>query len=319
MNAPFATEIAALSDANRARLEPATERELMRLRHESFLALARERVPARPASFATAKPIPVDRSAGLPVAHGLPDAETVRTTIHTHGSLIVRGLIGAAGVRRLRSAVETAIAAREHVLSGTATEESMAWYSEFAPIKHADVRSFTHSSGVLAADSPRGVFELTEVFREHGVSRLASDFLGGPPVLSVEKSVFRRVAPRPFASWHQDGAFLGENSRTLDVWIALSDCGKTAPSLEVLPRRVARVLPTGAFFSWDLDEKEIRKEFPGFTTVLAQFEPGDAILFDQLCVHRSGHAEGMTESRLAIECWFFAAESVPQEYTGFVL
>ena len=39
-----------------------------------------------------------------------------------------------------------------------------------------------------------------------------------------------------------------------------------------------------------MDDKEIEKEFPGFTTVLAQFEPGDAILFDQLCVHRSGHA-----------------------------
>jgi hypothetical protein len=232
--------------------------------------------------------------------------------------LVIRGLLGAQGVTRLKGAVESAIDARGRALSGSATEPSP-WYSEFGPLKDLGARSFTESSGVLAVDSPRGTFELLETFRVSGVDELARDFLGGPPVLSAEKSVFRRVEPTLYASWHQDGAFLGESIRTLDVWIALSHCGKTAPSLEVLPRRVSRVLETGAFFDWDLDDKVIEKEFPGFTTVLAQFEPGDAILFDQLCVHRSGHAAGMTDPRLAIECWLFAAGSVPKGYTGLVL
>lgn len=309
--------IASLSDANRASPNDEVERELLRLRHECFVELRDVPSVDPGAAVPAAVAVPIDRAVGLAVSQSLPEAAVVRSTIQTHGSLVVRGLLGSAGVERLRGSVESALSAREQALAGV--DGPSPWYSEFPPLKHQGSRAFTEASGCLAVDSPRGLFQLLETFCEAGIDRLASDFLGGPPVLSAEKSVFRRVQPTPFASWHQDGAFLGETIRTLDVWIALSHCGKTAPSLEVLPRRVSRVLPTGAFFSWDLDDKEIEKEFPGFTTVLAQFEPGDAILFDQLCVHRSGHAAGMTEPRLAIECWLFAAGSVPEGYTGLVL
>lgn len=310
--------IATLTERNRERPDPDTERELLRLRHERFRLLEGERTPGHAPTLSVA-PVSIDPRVGLAVARALPTANVVRSTIEAHGSLVVRGLLDEAGVRRLRGAVEQSLAARERVLSGREPSGSSPWYSEFAPIRQADARAFTESSGVLAVDSPRGLFELVETFRSAGVDELATDFLGSAPLISAEKSVFRRVAPTLYASWHQDGAFLGERIRTLDVWIALSHCGKTAPSLEVLPRRVSRVLPTGAFFSWDLDDKEIEKEFPGFTTVLAEFEPGDAILFDQLCVHRSGHAAGMTEPRLAVECWLFAAGSVPRGYTGLAL
>ena len=315
----LASKIAALSEANRSKLDPTVERELLRLRHESFLDRRGGNVADVRAHTPSAPPVPLDATVGLAVAHTLPNAAVVRSTIQTHGSLVVRGLVRGPALARLTNAVESSLGARERALSGAEPAGTSPWYSEFAPLKQADARAFTASSGVLAADSPRGVFELVEIFREVGIAELATDFLGGRPVISAEKSVFRRVEPTLYASWHQDGAFLGENIRTLDVWIALSPCGKTAPSLEILPRRVSRILPTGAFFSWDLDDKEIEKEFPGFTTVLAQFEPGDAILFDQLCVHRSGHAAGMTAPRLAIECWLFAAESVPEGYTGLVL
>lgn len=312
-------EIEALSRKNRSNLDSDVERELLRLRHEGFLALGAGARPEVRVPTASAPKVAIDPTVGLAVAHSLPGAEVVRSTILEHGSLVVRGLLGPTGVSRLQGAVEMTLEARGRALSGSEPKNSSPWYAEFARLSDNGARAFTESSGALAVDSPRGVFQLLETFREAGVDRLAAEYLGGPPILSAEKSVFRRVAPSTYATWHQDGAFLGENIRTLDVWIALSHCGKTAPSLEILPRRVSRVLPTGAFFSWDLDEKEIEKAFPGYTTVLAEFEPGDAILFDQLCVHRSGHAPGMTEPRLAIECWLFAANSVPQDYTGLVL
>jgi hypothetical protein len=314
----LAKEIALLSEKNRSSSDERIERELLRLRYELFKTLAARAVdsPVRPARAA---PVPLDPVVGLPVARALPDAEIVQSTIHEHGSLMVRGLVDSDGVARLRHVVETSVAARDRTVDGDASPELSPWYSEFGPLKELGARAFTKTCGVLAVDSPRGVFQLLDIFRQVGIDKLAADFLGGPPILSAEKSVFRRVVPSLFASWHQDGAFLGENIRTLDVWIALSHCGKTAPSLEILPRRVSRVLQTGAFFDWDLDAKEIEKEFPGHTTVLAQFEPGDAVLFDQLCVHRSGHAAGMTEPRLAVECWLFSAASVPDIYTGLVL
>jgi hypothetical protein len=255
----------------------------------------------------------------LPVTRGVPDAALVRSTIDAHGSLLVREFLKSDAVAKLRGAVESAVAARRSALTGPLPHELSAWYTEFPGIMKVGTRAFTETGGVLAVDSPRGLFQLIETFRVAGVDKLAAEFLDATPVLSAEKSVFRRVEPTVYASWHQDGAFLGESVRTLDVWIALSHCGKTAPSLEILPRRVPRVLPTGAFFSWDLDEKEIAKAYPGYSTVLAEFAPGDAILFDQLCVHRSGHAAGMTEPRFAVECWLFAADSLPSDYTGLII
>jgi hypothetical protein len=313
----LARDIALLSEKNRLNADEHVERELLRLRYERFRALSDGAADGAPPS-AIAAAVPIDPSAGLPVVHALPDAEVVRSTILEHGSLVVRGLVNDEEVARLQHAVEMSVAARDRAMSEDAAPEGP-WYSEFGPLKQLGARTFTKTCGVLAVDSPRGTFQLIDIFRRTGIDKLAAEFLGGPPILSAEKSVFRRVQPSLFASWHQDGAFLGESIRTLDVWISLSHCGKIAPSLEILPRRVSRVLPTGAFFDWDLDDKEIAKEFPGYTTVLAEFAPGDAILFDQLCVHRSGHAPGMTEARLAVECWLFSAASVPDIYTGLVL
>jgi hypothetical protein len=251
--------------------------------------------------------------------HASVSASALHAAIDTHGSLIVRGLLSPARAASLRTAAAAANAARQAVQEGRGTPDDAAWYHEFGDDPETRSREFTSSDGVLAADSPRGFFELLESFREAGLDRLARDFLGAEPALSVEKSVLRRVTPQWAASWHQDGAFLGERIRTLDVWIALTPCGVTAPGLELLPRRVDRVLPTGAFFSWDLSWEVIGREFPGFTTVHPVFEPGDAILFDQLCVHRTGHREGMTDARLAVECWFFAAPDLPAAYTGLSL
>jgi len=41
------------------------------------------------------------------------------------------------------------------------------------------------------------------------------------------------------------------------------------------------------------------------------FEPGDALLFDHLFLHRTGTDPGMTETRYATETWFFAPSAYP--------
>jgi hypothetical protein len=310
--------IADLTERNRRAEDAELERELLRLRHERFLALDNTLAPAE-SPPRRMSPVSIDPEVGLPAVEGPIDAGLLRSTLEEHGSLVVRKLVSGDAVLGLRDAVQRALAARDRIVAASAEPDDTDWYHEFVPPPHGPSRGFTSSAGMLAVDSPRGAFRMLEAFREAGLGRLAADFLGAPAAMSAEKTVFRRVDPGPFTSWHQDGAFLGETIRTLDVWIALSHCGRSAPSLEILPRRVPRVLPTGGFFSWDLDEREIERAYPGYTTVLAQFEPGDAILFDQLCVHRSGHAAGMTEPRLAIECWLFACGNVPDDYTGLAL
>ena len=57
--------------------------------------------------------------------------------------------------------------------------------------------------------------------------------------------------------WHQDGAFLGQGIRTVNVWIALTDCGVDAPSMDMVPRRMTDIVPTGtegALMSWTVSQ-----------------------------------------------------------------
>lgn len=109
---------------------------------------------------------------------------------------------------------------------------------------------------------------------------------------------------------------MGTDDRVLNIWIALTPCGRTAPSLEVLPTRVDRILENhdGHLFA-----QTIAAAYPELPTVLPVFEPGDALLFDHKCVHRTGGTPEVTETRLAIECWTFAPGNLPRDYTGLIL
>ena len=47
-------------------------------------------------------------------------------------------------------------------------------------------------------------------------------------------------------------------------------------------------------------------------------EPGDALLFDELFLHRTATDETMTRDRYAIETWFFAPSVYPGDQIPFV-
>ena len=48
------------------------------------------------------------------------------------------------------------------------------------------------------------------------------------------------------------------------------------------------------------------------------FEPGDAVMLDEWIPHRTGSREGLTESRHAIEAWFFSPTACPTDQLSFV-
>ena len=94
------------------------------------------------------------------------------------------------------------------------------------------------AGGVWTADSPRVLADLVDTLEAVGLAPLITAYLGERPVLSVNKCTLRRVGVEPGnANWHQDGAFLGEGIRSLNVWMSLSHCGVDAPGLDVVPRR----------------------------------------------------------------------------------
>ncbi len=160
---------------------------------------------------------------------------------------------------------------------------------------------------MLAVDSPPAMFDVVEVFERTGVGDLARGFFGEPPAALAKKWSLRKVLrDTNTGDWHQDGAFMGENIRSLNVWLTFSHCGDTAPGLDVVARRVDHVLETGtdgAYFQWSIGNAVAQRAGEG-AIVRPIFEAGDALLFDHLCVHRTAVDPGMPHDRYAVEAWF---------------
>ena len=157
------------------------------------------------------------------------------------------------------------------------------------------------------------LFVLLELFEDLGLRELIGSFLGERPALSANKCNLRRVPVTTSTNWHQDGAFLGADVRSLNVWVSLSHCGIDAPGLDIVPRRLDGVLETGtdgALFDWSVSPAVV--EQVGTPVLRPELAPGDALLFDHLFLHRTGVSPGMTQERYAIESWFFAPSSYPE-------
>jgi hypothetical protein len=105
--------------------------------------------------------------------------------------------------------------------------------------------------------------------------------------------------------------------KALNVWLALSRCGDVAPGMDLVPRRIERIVETGtegAAFDWSVSQA-VAEESAGEAGILRPiFEPGDVLLFDELFLHATASSTEMTNTRYAVECWFFGPSAFPAEY-----
>ena len=158
------------------------------------------------------------------------------------------------------------------------------------------------------------MFDLLDTFDAVGLAEPIAAYLGERPVLSAKKCTLRRVPLDITADWHQDGAFLGNGIRVVNVWIALTHCGDTAPGMDIIGGRINELVPTGtegAWFDWSVGDAVARAMERDLPVVRPIFEPGDAILFDEMNLHRTAITPDMTCERYAIESWFFAPSHFP--------
>lgn len=313
-----------LTGENRADRSPARERELLRARHEAFEAVRDAPggpvTPAEPAAMEFAM---VD---GLPViGPDELDAPTVRAGILAHGCLLVRGLVDAEDCRELIDGIDRSLDARERDDGGP---DDATWFDPFVPATNkgrlAIEREWVNTaSGIWTADSPRMLFELTELFERTRVTETARNYLGERPALSVNKCTLRRVPPGGGgAAWHQDGAFLGSDIRALNIWLALTDCGERAPGMDLVPSRIDHIVETGtegARFDWSVSPAVVERVIGERSVVRPSFEAGDALLFDHLFLHRTASAPEMTKTRYAIESWCFAPSAYPSDQIPLIL
>jgi hypothetical protein len=309
--------------ANLAHRDPAVERALVEQRIDAFGAVT---WPEGRADWPPAYYDPFPGLEGLPVvAAGALTADILAGAILHHGAVWVKGLADRQDVTRLREGIDAACAARSRYHAGAALEGDVAWYAPLPePKANAMQRQWVEKDDcVLTMDSPRMAFDLIEFFDRNGLIGMIAAFLGERPALSVMKSTLRRVNPDTGTDWHQDGAFLGAHVRSVNVWLALSPCGVDAAGLELVGRRVPYVLQTGShgsIFDWAVGPGVVEMLAQGGAPVLNPvFEAGDALLFDHLMLHRTGIRPGMTQSRWAVESWFFAPSRYPADQVAVVV
>lgn len=303
--------IAALTEANRAERDPRIERRLVELRTSAARdALAADVPPPWPEHVEDLVP-----GAGVPeVDHDRLTPELLRSAIVHHGSLLVRGLVGPERVEQLRHDIDRSFEAFDAAAEGRRVPELSGWYVPYAADRVSD-RARRRRRGALATvESPPTLFDLLEAFREAGVDRLAAEHFAEQPMLLARKGTLRRLPHNTTGGWHQDGAFMGEGIRSLNIWLALSHCGDDAPGLDVVARRLDSLVKTGVtgvrergsgYSKWGVSS-DVAEEVAADAIERPIFEPGDALLFDHLCLHRTGTDPGMSKPRYAIETWFLA-------------
>ncbi len=307
-------QIGTLSEAIRDRRDPEAERKILKLRHAAGALLTGP-------SNGSARP-PEPDFAALPEGNPLPEVAPadltpglLRAGILRDGCLLVRGLLGTEEALRLRREIDLAFEARAGGNGG-----GDGYFEEFVadpPFDLAPERGWvSDSGGIWAADSPRVMFEVLDSFERAGLRTLITDYLGERPAISVNKCTLRKVSPDAGSAWHQDGAFLGD-VRALNVWLALSRCGDEAPGLDIVPRRLDHIVPTGtegAIFDWSVSPANA-EEAAGDRPILRPiFEPGDVLLFDDLFLHATAAEKEMPNARYAVESWFFGPSGFPPEY-----
>jgi hypothetical protein len=309
-------EIDDLVRRNRVRSDPELERRLARLRHDAFGRLdtvSQFAIWPAPIELDPARPTGVIPSA----AAGELDGEVVRRNILAHGCLRVPQLLSPEQVAEFVNGIDQAIAAVE-AGPGSEVQQSTSWYSPLPLPRDVAQTLGRHwvfaGGGMLTADSPKLLWLLLENFGAVGLREVVADYLGERPVLSANKCTLRRVQLTAGTDWHQDGAFLGSGIRSLNVWVALTDCGIDAPGLDILPRRLDAVVETGtggAIFDWAVGPKVVERLAVDTPVVRPVFRAGDALLFDDLLLHRTAIDPAMTRPRYALETWCFAPSAYP--------
>jgi hypothetical protein len=306
-----------LMEANRRLSDPELERVLVLTRHAALVDA--ERGPGFD-TWPRDLPDPFQGVTGPPEVD-LPalDADLLGGAIVNHGCLIVRGLAEPDEARRLTESIDRAFDACDARNSGTPLEQTAPWFVPFNPRPEYPLTVgerwwVRNGGGVWTADSPRLMFEVLDLLERKGLRDVLTGYLGERPGLSVKKCTLRRVPVDTGTDWHQDGAFLGPGIRTVNVWLTLTDCGEDAPGLDIVPKRLD-LLETGtegAQFDWSVGPGVVERVSTDTGVARPLFRAGDALLFDERHLHRTGVSPGMTVERYAIETWFFAPSHYPE-------
>ena len=286
----YAQRIEALSAHNRRQPSPRIEAELADLRVTAGRYLCQQRADA-----AIARPVASDLfqgTSGLPEIHsGELNQATLAAGLLHHGALIVREFYSKADITRLHELADR-------------SEQAGPW------------DQVPHRSWAQV------LFPLLELYRDNGLLEAVTPYLDHEPVMLAERTKLRqhRAGRDNYSAipWHQDVNFFGRQTFGVNCWAAVTGCGDDRPGLGFIPCRAEQrygwreedgiapldygnAMPAGA-----LDQ--LSQEHPPVYPVL---QPGDALLFDEMTVHRTAPRPWKEKVQRVTISWFFRAAGFP--------
>ena len=251
-------------------------------------------------------------------------AAALKAGVFGKGGIIVRNLMDGDTVNDFKACISNSLKSPQRFSEEQSGSESWFRRSEYvakgpkgpARIGGGDLSSDYGS--VWAVDSPITAAKLIDFYSQLGLREMLQDYFNEAAVLSVRKWVLRAVPPMKGGNkgWHQDGRFMGQDIKSINLWVALSECGEGAqsPGLELVAdsrRKIHETGTCGAWFDWTVGPQLVEKIAQDRPLVCPHFQPGDAIFFDHYCLHRTAEGPNDTLPRYALESWFFAESRAP--------
>lgn len=241
----------------------------------------------------------------------------LESAMHHHGAIILRGMIDKNKAAEMRAMIDSTM--NKALTRNDEGFQPSEWFSLLPndfPQKHQ--MAFTSKSGAIQSFfSPKASETILSMFGELGLRDVFREYLKDEPCVSFNKFVLRRLAPleNP-ADWHQDGAFMNANICSLNLWTALTRCGgeTDAPGMDLVPKRLNEIVETGkngAYFDWSVSFDTVKSKFVDNAPIRPTFDEGDALIFDHYNLHSTSYDPNYTQTRYAIETWFFAASQCP--------
>lgn len=251
--------------------------------------------------------------------------EPLREAMAAHGGLIVRNLFTGPEVNTLKHAIDQVLEVfglprKERNRMASPYFSPPGNMASIMPKKEEELASLRYfnraGGGAMCAEAPCVAEALLRLYEKYNLKELVTEYLGETPVLSVKKWMLRRsTLPIEESGWHQDGAFMGTDINSINLWIPLSECGGTtgAPGMDVVPKRLYGIgSADGATFDWSVSDEMVQRGAFGSRPIAPVFNAGDAFFFDHLYLHRTQAGVHFDKVRYAIETWFFGSSTYPK-------
>jgi hypothetical protein len=256
--------------------------------------------------------------------------DIARAALARNGNLVLRGLIPQAAAEDFVQRIDRTVDGFQHVVKnkGSGSQSADLGYIAFRPPppdrKHvADNRKYlaVEEISALTVDSPLLFERLVHYLKASGIVSIAEQIFGERPVAAIQKSAMRRMPLGHPAGWHQDLGAVGAGTKAIALWIPFSPCGRDAAGFEFVRRRFNGPVPqmNDSLMPWVIANDMVTSVQDGADVVTPEFNPGDAMMFDQYSLHRGASYPHMTKWRWSIDTWLFAPSSVPSHITPMYL